>query len=55
LCSLAGIGFVGMTALTFSGWWLFTWIGPAILILAGLALLVWGILPRASSPKPTAA
>jgi hypothetical protein len=55
LCSLAGIGFAGMTALTFSGGWLFNWMGPAILILTGLALLVWGFLPRASSSKPAAA
>jgi hypothetical protein len=48
LCSLAGIGLVGMTAVTLSGWWLFNWIGPAILILTGLALLIWGILPRSS-------
>jgi hypothetical protein len=54
LCSLAGIGLVGMTAITLSGWWLLNWIGPAILILTGLALLVWGILPR-SSVKPTTA
>jgi len=55
LCGLAGIGFAGMTALTFSSWRLFHWIGPAILILTGLALLVWGFLPRASSPRPATA
>jgi hypothetical protein len=55
LCGLAGLGLVGMTAITLSGWWLFNWIGPAILILTGLALLVWGILPRSSSSKPAAA
>ena len=55
LCSLAGLGFVGMTALTFSGRWMLSWIGPAILVLSGLALLVWGILPRSSAPKPATA
>ena len=55
LCSLAGLGFVGMTALTFSGRWMLSWIGPAILVLSGLALLVWGILPRSSGPKPATA
>jgi hypothetical protein len=55
LCSLAGLGFAGTTAITFSGWLVFNWIGPAILILSGLALLAWGFLPHASSPKPTAA
>ena len=55
LCSLAGLGFVGMTALTFTSWQAFNWIGPAMLVLSGLALLGWGILPRSSAPKPTAA
>jgi hypothetical protein len=55
LCSLAGIGLIGMTAITFFSWWLFSWIGPAILILSGLALLVWGILPRSPSATPTTA
>jgi hypothetical protein len=55
LCSLAGMGFAGMTALTFSDWRLFNWIGPAILILSGVALLAWGFLPRSSALKPTTA
>ena len=54
LCSLAGFGFVGMTELIFSGWWVFNWIGPVVLVLSGLALLVWGSLPR-SSAKPAVA
>jgi hypothetical protein len=55
LCSLAGIGLVGMTAITLSGGWIFSVIGPAVLILTGLVLLLWGMLPRSSSPRPTAA
>ena len=55
LCALAGIGLVGMTAITLSGGWIFSVMGPAVLILTGLVLLLWGMLPRSSSPKPTAA
>jgi hypothetical protein len=54
LCSLAGMGLVGMTAITLSSWWLFGWIGPAILVLSGLALLVWGLAPRPSAKPATA-
>ena len=55
LCGLAGLGLVAMTAITLSGWWIFGVIGPAVLILTGLVLLLWGMLPHSSSPKPTTA
>jgi len=54
LCSFAGIAFVGMTALELAGGWLFNLIGPAILVLTGLALLIWGVLPRSSGQRAAA-
>jgi hypothetical protein len=52
LCGLAGVGLVGMTAI-FSGWWLFRLAGPALIVLVGLLLLVWSMLPR-SQPATAA-
>lgn len=49
LCGVAGVGLVGMTAI-FSGWWLFRLAGPALIVVVGLLLLVWSILPR-SQPR----
>ncbi|MBN1890623.1 MAG: hypothetical protein JW850_21695 [Thermoflexales bacterium] len=51
LCGLAGLGTLGSLGLVslsafFPAWWLWGWIGPGLLILAGLALLAWGLLGR---------
>ncbi len=43
LCGFAGAGFLLMVAI-FSGGWLFRLVGPGLIILAGLAMLAWGLL-----------
>jgi len=54
LCGLAAIGLIGMTAVlalsTFwSGLWLVGLFGPTILILAGISLVAWNVIPRRQS------
>jgi len=57
VCALAGLGLAGMTAIltvatVWPGWWLVNTLGPAIIILTGILLLVWGVIGRPSSPNP---
>jgi hypothetical protein len=52
LCSIAAAGFLLMVAIL-AGGWLFRLVGPGLIILAGLALLAWGLargrlLPRSA-------
>ncbi len=54
LCGLAGVALIGMTAIlalsTFwSGLWLVSLFGPTILIVAGLFLVAWNVIPRRQS------
>lgn len=54
LCGLAGVALIGMTAIlalsTFwSGLWLVSLFGPAILIVAGLCLVAWNVIPGRQS------
>ncbi len=54
LCGLAGVALIGMTAILalstlWSGLWLVGLSGPAILILAGILLVVWNVIPRPQS------
>ena len=50
LCLVGGVGLIGMAALLSASWlwfgwsWLFRWIGPAVLILAGGLLLFVGLM-----------
>jgi hypothetical protein len=51
LCAVAGVGLLGMTAILsmtalFARWWMLRIVGPAILILAGLLLVVGGVAQR---------
>lgn len=48
LCSFAGIAFFGMSALLFSGSWLFRYGGPAMLILMGVLVLLMGMVNKPS-------
>jgi len=43
-CGLALIAFALMFILTFTGWWAFRYIGPAILIAGGLLVLLMGVI-----------
>jgi hypothetical protein len=45
LCGIAGMGLIGMTAIL-SGWWLINLLGPIVLVLVGVAVLVWGLVRR---------
>jgi hypothetical protein len=56
MCALAGLGFLeSLVIVTLSAifpvWWLWRWVGPVTLILAGLALLVWGLVRRSPAPR----
>lgn len=53
LCGLAGMGLVGMTAIL-SGWWLLNLLGPILLVLVGVAVLVWGLVHRPALPASQA-
>jgi hypothetical protein len=54
LCALAGVGLTGMSSIL-SGWWPVSLVGPALLILAGIFLLVGGIIrPPRLAPQPAA-
>ena len=51
LCAVGGVALVGMTAVLsltalFARWWVLKVVGPAILILAGLLLIVSGVAQR---------
>ena len=51
VCGVAGAGLAGMTAIL--SWWLVRILGPAVLILVGFGLLVWGMVhPRHLSHPP---
>ncbi len=41
-CGFALVAFVGMIVLTFTGWWAFRYIGPAMLVAGGILLIVLG-------------
>ena len=54
LCGLAGVALIGMTAILasltlWSGLWLVSLSGPAILVLAGILLVAWNVIPRRQS------
>jgi hypothetical protein len=49
ICGVAGVGLVGMTAILF--WWLIKILGPMILVLSGLALLIWGLVRPRHLPR----
>jgi hypothetical protein len=56
LCVLAGLGFVESFAVVVLSWifhtgWLWRWVGPVMLILAGCLVLILGLLHRPSSPS----
>jgi hypothetical protein len=51
LCVVAAIGLTGMTAV-FPGWLLVNALGPAILVLAGVLMLVHSLVRRPASPDP---
>lgn len=53
VCGLAGLALVGMTTIL-SGWWPISLLGSGALILAGGALLLWGMIGRRSLPRPAA-
>jgi hypothetical protein len=53
VCGLAGLALVGMTTIL-SGWWPISLLGSGALILAGGALLLWGVIGRRSLPRPAA-
>ena len=53
MCALAGVGFVGSLIIVvlstiFSAGWLWGWMGPAMLIVAGALLLIMSLLHRPS-------
>lgn len=50
LCGIAGFGLIGMTAIM-PTYWLLNLLGPALFIVVGLLLLVWGIVRRPPSPE----
>jgi len=50
LCGLAGVGLIGMTAIL-SGWWLLNLPGPIVLVLVGVAVLVWGLVRRPAAVR----
>jgi len=55
VCGLAGCALVGMTAILaasalWPSWWFANLLGPAVIILAGFALLAWGLIARRASP-----
>jgi len=55
VCGLAGLALIGMTMILalgalWPGWWLANLITPGIIILAGFALLAWGVIARPASP-----
>lgn len=51
LCVVAAAGLIGMTAV-FPGWLLVNALGPAILVLAGVLMLVHSLVRRPASPGP---
>ncbi len=58
LCAVSGVGLVGTTAIVsmttlFAGWWLFKLVGPALLVLTGVLVLVFGLTRNVEpAPKP---
>ena len=53
LCGLAGIGLIGMTAIL-PVYWPLNLLGPALFILVGLLLLIWGVIRRSPPLEPAA-
>jgi hypothetical protein len=51
LCAVAAAGFLLMIAVV-AGGWLFRLVGPALVILTGLALLGWGLARGRLLPRP---
>ncbi|MCP4541993.1 MAG: hypothetical protein GY832_33100 [Chloroflexi bacterium] len=50
LCGIAGLGLIGMTAIM-PTYWLLNLMGPALFIIVGLLLLIWGVVRRSPSPE----
>jgi hypothetical protein len=50
LCGVAGVGFLLMITVL-GGWWPFRLLGGALLVLAGLAVLVWGMARQRLLPR----
>ena len=51
LCGIAGFGLIGMTAIL-PTYWLLNLMGPALFIIVGFLLLIWGVVRRSPSPEP---
>ncbi len=50
LCGIAGFGLIGMTAIM-PTYWLLNLAGPALFIIVGFLLLIWGVVRRSPSPE----
>jgi len=55
LCALAILGALESVAIVslsaiFPVWWMWRWVGPATLVLAGMGLLIWGLVRRVPHP-----
>jgi hypothetical protein len=48
VCGLSAMAMAGMTSLISVRWWPVKLLGPALLILSGVVLLVWGLVRRPS-------
>jgi len=53
-CAFAAVAAIGMMALTFTGWWVFRYIGPLMLVAGGVLILLVGILKPSLPNQSTA-
>lgn len=52
-CGFAAVAMTSMLVLTFTGWWAFRYIGPLMLVVAGVLVLLFGILKPVSTNQVT--